>query len=39
MIRALRGPDALFQQIAAFRDGMGERAEQYGASGFVTLAV
>ena len=39
IIRSLRGPEGLMQQIAQFRDGMGERAAQFGASGFVQIAV
>jgi hypothetical protein len=39
VIRSLRGTDGLLQQIAQFRDGMGERAAQFGASGFVQIAV
>ena len=39
VIRALRGTDGLFQQIAQFRDGMGERAADFGAAGFVQIAV
>ena len=39
VIRVVRGVEGLFSQIASFRDGMSEKAMQFGASGFVTIPV